>query len=226
MCQFKTRVNLGSPSFASFVCTSLVLIQFSLFIQAGTIFGSTTLLASSAFSTTTMSSKDKDWTTEKGEKGFNITLNILNLNALSLFLLNLFQAAHQPVQRCKRVFQALITIALEELCETANALLAPVRFGVARPTAPFNLSSGDMIAVEELFSIEPLAPRSSGSSGSSSSAAQSRRSRSRSLTEGLRNSARSDSVGRLTSSGANANSAAVQAAVAQLVSFYSYLKII
>jgi len=138
----------------------------------------------------------------------------------------LFQAAHQPVQRCKRVFQALITIALEELCETANALLAPVRFGVARPTAPFNLSSGDMIAVEELFSVEPLAPRSSGSSGSSSSAAQSRRSRSRSLTEGLRNSARSDSVGRLTSSGANANSAAVQAAVAQLVSFYSCLLVI
>ncbi len=37
------------------------------------------------------------------------------------------QMATQPIQRCKRVFQALIGIAIEELCEAANALLAPVR---------------------------------------------------------------------------------------------------
>ena len=59
-------------------------------------------------------------------------------------------------------FQGLITIAVEELCETANALLAPVRLGVARPTAPFALSSSansDAASIEELFSAEPVAPR-------------------------------------------------------------------
>ena len=123
---------------------------------------------------------------------------------------NSLQAANQPVQRCKRVFQAVLAVSLEELCETANALLAPVRFGVARPTAPFNLSSGDMTAVEELFSVEPLAPRSHNSASmSSTSSAQSRRSRS--LTDGLRNSARSDSGGRMPSTGATASSSAGQA---------------
>ena len=51
---------------------------------------------------------------------------------------------------------------MEELCETANALLAPVRLGVARPTAPFALSSSansDAASIEELFSAEPVAPR-------------------------------------------------------------------
>ena len=72
------------------------------------------------------------------------------------------QSAAQPLQRCKRVFQALINIAVEELCETANALLAPVRFGLARPTAPFNLTSNsDLTSVEELFAVEPLVPKSS-----------------------------------------------------------------
>ena len=49
---------------------------------------------------------------------------------------------------------------MEELCETANALLAPVRLGVARPTAPFALSSSansDAASIEELFSAEPVA---------------------------------------------------------------------
>lgn len=43
----------------------------------------------------------------------------------------------QPHLKCRRVFQALINIAVEELCETANSLIAPVRMGVMRPTAPF-----------------------------------------------------------------------------------------
>ena len=46
-------------------------------------------------------------------------------------------ALSHPHLKCRRVFQALINIAIEELCETANALIAPVRMGVARPTAPF-----------------------------------------------------------------------------------------
>merc|ERR1719402_383313 len=68
-------------------------------------------------------------------------------------------SAIQPLARCKRVFQALINLSIEELCETGNALLAPVRLGVARPTAPFSLSGlgGDNSAMDELFNVEPLA---------------------------------------------------------------------
>jgi E3 ubiquitin-protein ligase EDD1 len=50
--------------------------------------------------------------------------------------------------KCKRVFQALINIAIEELCETADALIAPVRLGVARPTAPFSLVSSNIDAIQ------------------------------------------------------------------------------
>jgi len=50
--------------------------------------------------------------------------------------------------KCKRVFQTLINIAVEELCETANSLVAPVRLGVARPTASFSLVSSNIDAVQ------------------------------------------------------------------------------
>lgn len=46
-----------------------------------------------------------------------------------------------PLVKCKRVFQALVKLSVEELCETGDSLIAPVRLGVARPTAPFTLSS-------------------------------------------------------------------------------------
>lgn len=48
------------------------------------------------------------------------------------------------IQTCKRVFQSLLKIAIEELCETADALIAPVRLGVVRPTAPFTLSTSSI----------------------------------------------------------------------------------
>ncbi|CAL1532111.1 unnamed protein product [Lymnaea stagnalis] len=70
----------------------------------------------------------------------------------------------QPLMKCKRVFQALITIAIEELCQMADALIVPVRMGVARPTAPFALVSINSDAVqgsEELFVMDPLPPRPS-----------------------------------------------------------------
>lgn len=70
---------------------------------------------------------------------------------------------NQPQTKCKRVFQSLINIAIEELCETADALIAPVRMGIARPTAPFSLVSTTADAIqgsEELFSIDPLPGRS------------------------------------------------------------------
>jgi len=54
----------------------------------------------------------------------------------------------QPLVKCKRVFQALINIAVEELCEVASSLIAPVRLGAARPTAPFSLVSANIEAVQ------------------------------------------------------------------------------
>ncbi|XP_059176788.1 E3 ubiquitin-protein ligase UBR5-like isoform X3 [Physella acuta] len=77
---------------------------------------------------------------------------------------NLHSPPCQPLMKCKRVFQALITIAIEELCQMADALIVPVRMGVARPTAPFALVSINSDAVqgsEELFVMDPLPPRPS-----------------------------------------------------------------
>lgn len=63
--------------------------------------------------------------------------------------------------------------------------MAPVRLGVARPTAPFNLSTSNSdLLVEELFSVDPLAPKAASTSTSASARS---RSRTRSLTvENLR----------------------------------------
>ena len=76
----------------------------------------------------------------------------------------------QPIQRCKRAFQALATFAIEELCEIANSLITPVRMGVARPTAPFLLVSASLEAVEgseELFNVDPMPPRPSSANSAS-----------------------------------------------------------
>lgn len=88
------------------------------------------------------------------------------------------------LQTCRRVFQTLMKISIEELIEIADALIAPVRMGVVRPTAPFSMSSSSNIDVscqdvrfdiirnvlsvvllrfqnsDDLFSVEPLAPSS------------------------------------------------------------------
>ncbi|XP_043261279.1 E3 ubiquitin-protein ligase UBR5 isoform X2 [Colletes gigas] len=75
--------------------------------------------------------------------------------------------ASQLLMKCRKVFKALIKLAVEELCETADSLIAPVRLGVARPTAPFILTSSAIEVIngsEELFSIEPLIPHSGVSS--------------------------------------------------------------
>ncbi|CAB3231410.1 unnamed protein product [Arctia plantaginis] len=61
--------------------------------------------------------------------------------------------------RCRRVFTALVALAVEELVEAADALLAPVRLGVVRPTAPFPLATTYVDLVngsEDLFGVEPL----------------------------------------------------------------------
>lgn len=62
------------------------------------------------------------------------------------------------IQTCRRVFQMLVKISIEELIETADALIAPVRMGVVRPTAPFSMSTLSSDSPDDLFSVEPLAP--------------------------------------------------------------------
>ncbi|KAK6633415.1 hypothetical protein RUM44_004018 [Polyplax serrata] len=77
---------------------------------------------------------------------------------------------NQHLLKCRRAFQALIKIAIEEVCEIADSLITPVRLGVVRPTAPFTLASSTLEAIngsEELFSVEPLAPNSTNVSRSS-----------------------------------------------------------
>jgi E3 ubiquitin-protein ligase EDD1 len=65
----------------------------------------------------------------------------------------------------RRVFTSLLKFAIEELVEIADALIAPVRLGVVRPTAPFQLSSTtNNLDADDLFSVEPLAPASRHSS--------------------------------------------------------------
>ena len=101
---------------------------------------------------------------------------------------------HLLANLCIRLNFFLLPIAVEELCESANALLAPVRMGIARPTAPFNLSPNDSEIGKELFSVEPLAPKTTSSASNSSSNSGRSRSRTRSLTvENLRSSNRSNS---------------------------------
>ncbi|XP_066251195.1 E3 ubiquitin-protein ligase hyd isoform X7 [Euwallacea similis] len=81
---------------------------------------------------------------------------------------------NQPLIRCKRLFQSLSKLAIEELCETADSLIAPVRLGVARPTAPFSLatSPSDVLnGSEELFLVDPLAPSTSRQNSQSTSVA-------------------------------------------------------
>ncbi|XP_073983563.1 E3 ubiquitin-protein ligase hyd isoform X3 [Rhodnius prolixus] len=74
-----------------------------------------------------------------------------------------------PLLKSKRVFQSLLKISVEELCETADSLIAPVRLGVSRPTPPFTLATSTMEVIngtEDLFSVEPLAPPSTSNTTS------------------------------------------------------------
>jgi E3 ubiquitin-protein ligase EDD1 len=57
-------------------------------------------------------------------------------------------ALSQPLIKCKRAFKSLLRLSVEELCETADALIAPVRLGVARPTAPFALASSHLDVIQ------------------------------------------------------------------------------
>ena len=79
--------------------------------------------------------------------------------ALTNFLSAPLSSGTSTIQRCRLVFRSLLSPAVEELCQTANSLIAPVRMGVARPTAPFQLAQTGQEALqgsEELFAVEPI----------------------------------------------------------------------
>lgn len=64
------------------------------------------------------------------------------------------------IRKIRRVFVALLPIACEELCEIAESLIVPIKFGMVRPTSSFmtvppaaNADFGNNI-IDELFSVE------------------------------------------------------------------------
>nr|XP_055067526.1 E3 ubiquitin-protein ligase UBR5 isoform X8 [Misgurnus anguillicaudatus] len=121
------------------------------------------------------------YTPGRREEAINVTRRFLRSVARVFVILSVEMASSkkknnfipQPIGKCRRVFQALLPYAVEELCNVAESLIVPVRMGIARPTAPFTLASTSIDAVqgsEELFSVEPLPPRPSPDQSSSSSA--------------------------------------------------------
>ncbi|XP_073780763.1 E3 ubiquitin-protein ligase UBR5 isoform X31 [Danio rerio] len=112
------------------------------------------------------------YTPGRREEAINVTRRFLRSVARVFVILSVEMASSkkknnfipQPIGKCRRVFQALLPYAVEELCNVAESLIVPVRMGIARPTAPFTLASTSIDAVqgsEELFSVEPLPPRPS-----------------------------------------------------------------
>jgi E3 ubiquitin-protein ligase EDD1 len=66
-------------------------------------------------------------------------------------------APQSILYQCKRIFQILTIISINALIHTADLLLAPVRHGIAKPTAMFNLLSShtDILqGLEEVFNID------------------------------------------------------------------------
>ncbi|ERE60414.1 E3 ubiquitin-protein ligase [Cricetulus griseus] len=120
------------------------------------------------------------YTPGRREEAVAVTMRFLRSVARVFVILSVEMASSkkknnfipQPIGKCKRVFQALLPYAVEELCNVAESLIVPVRMGIARPTAPFTLASTSIDAMqgsEELFSVEPLPPRPSSDQSSSSS---------------------------------------------------------
>ncbi|KAJ7338019.1 hypothetical protein JRQ81_010545 [Phrynocephalus forsythii] len=124
------------------------------------------------------------YTPGRREEAISVTMRFLRSVARVFVILSVEMASSkkknnfipQPIGKCKRVFQALLPYAVEELCNVAESLIIPVRMGIARPTAPFTLASTSIDAMqgsEELFSVEPLPPRPSSDQSSSSNQPQS-----------------------------------------------------
>ncbi|VDP01562.1 unnamed protein product [Soboliphyme baturini] len=65
----------------------------------------------------------------------------------------------QPVLKCRRIFQALLTYAVEELASAADAVMAPVRLGVLKCTQQFMPMSSfneAIESIEKLLLADPL----------------------------------------------------------------------
>lgn len=61
------------------------------------------------------------------------------------------------LRKCRKIFLSFLPIAIEELCEVGESLIAPVKNGMTRPTAPFVLSptANEVLAsTEELFTVD------------------------------------------------------------------------
>ena len=75
-------------------------------------------------------------------------------------------SALKPLQKIRDVFRKLPMSSVVELCEAAEALLAPVRLGMARPTAGSttlgNYAADTPRGRDDLLSMEPLAERRRG----------------------------------------------------------------
>ncbi|CAG5105861.1 Oidioi.mRNA.OKI2018_I69.chr1.g2520.t1.cds [Oikopleura dioica] len=72
------------------------------------------------------------------------------------------EAQRKCLERFTKVFQELPDIAIEELCQTSDALLAPVRLGAVRPVPGFEFFSNSNDAIgetDELFRVDPCAPK-------------------------------------------------------------------
>lgn len=57
------------------------------------------------------------------------------------------------LSKCRRVFQAVIHIAVQELCKMANAIVLPVTLGIAKPTTSFPLISSSSLDVSRNISL-------------------------------------------------------------------------
>lgn len=82
-------------------------------------------------------------------------LNILHCSAVP----------SKPIQKIRKIFRQLPFFSVLELCETAEALIAPVRLGIARPSATFVPMPAYAEAPrgsDELFNVEPMAERRRG----------------------------------------------------------------
>lgn len=78
-------------------------------------------------------------------------------NSSSSSALKKTNSALSILSKCRRIFLSFLPIAIEELCEIAESLIAPVKFGVARPGNQFVLSptSNEVLAsTDEIFSVD------------------------------------------------------------------------
>ena len=75
-----------------------------------------------------------------------------------LFISSSYSSNTSTVAKCKRVFQSIVHIAVQELCKAANAIVLPVTLGVVKPTSSFSpISTNSLdVSVNKLLSKDLL----------------------------------------------------------------------